>query len=150
MNTRRQFIQKTGLLVAGSFVVPSWFSGCGGAVEKNADWEQRAATLESSGTVYSKADPGKWAGKENGHTPSVVFNANGTVTVKTAHVMTAEHWITMQYVKNQDGIVIALREHPNTNTAAELVLKLPINTTRLTAYSHCNLHDHWTGEQVAV
>jgi desulfoferrodoxin (superoxide reductase-like protein) len=74
-------------------------------VTPNAEWETIAAQKEAGG-IYTRQEPGKWAGKEGTHVPQLSFNAAAkSVTIVTAHPMTAEHWITAIYIRNQDNIV---------------------------------------------
>jgi desulfoferrodoxin (superoxide reductase-like protein) len=70
-------------------------SGDGGVVVQpasglpNANWEARVKQLESSGTLYTEAAPGKWVGKERSHVPTIVADTveKNRVTVLVNHVM---------------------------------------------------------------
>lgn len=55
----------------------------------NKNWEARVKQLEGSGELYTEAAPGKWAGKERSHVPTLVADTmiKGRVTVVVNHVM---------------------------------------------------------------
>lgn len=155
---RRQFMQRSGL-VAVTVAVPSWVLGCGGAPAAKepaggggdtppagggdtSAWDAKAAELEGTGVLTTEA-PGKWDGKAGSHAPQVSF-APGKVNVMTKHPMTEEHWITVHYVRDQGGTIIGLKEYAGTDPEASTSFDLPEGTTEITAYSHCNKHDHWS------
>jgi superoxide reductase len=147
---RRAFLEQA-VAAAACFTVPGWLVGCGEEDPQGAKtveaWERRARELESKGTVLTGAAPGKWLGKEGTHVPRATFNADGTVTITTPHPMTAEHWISTHYIKDQDGIVVGLQELTSSRPEAKSVFKVPAGTTKVVAYSYCNLHDHWQGSE---
>lgn len=72
------------------------------------------------------------------------------VTVVTNHGMSEEHYITTIYVRNQNGLVVGLKEFSPTDVEAKVIFHLPKGTTKVTAYSNCNLHDHWMTEPVTI
>jgi desulfoferrodoxin (superoxide reductase-like protein) len=141
--SRRAFIKYNGLATI-TVAVPAWLrSGqAEAATTKNAAWEARAKELEGKGPIYTADSPGKWKGKEGGHVPTATFD-NAGVTIVTKHPMTAEHWITTHYIKNEKGMVIGLKEFKGTDAAAKSTFPLPKGTTSVTVYSNCNLHDLW-------
>jgi superoxide reductase len=144
--SRRALIRYNGLL-ALSVAVPASLvdrqaQAAGG---KNSAWEARAKELEAKGPTYTAADPGKWKGKEGSHAPVATFEGD-KVTIVTKHPMSAEHWITTHYIKDQKGVVIGLKEFKPTDTAAKSSFVLPKKTTAITVYSNCNLHDLWDAE----
>ncbi len=154
--TRRQWLSAGGGLAAVAVAVPAGFFGCQPApaapvtVERNAIWEARAAQLENPG-IYTQAAPGMWAGKEANHVPQVAFDAaTGSVTVTTSHPMGNDHWITTHYLRNQDGVVIGLKEYLGTDAAAKATFVLPPGTTAVVAYSNCNLHNDWQGASTST
>ena len=55
----------------------------------NKNWEARAKQLEGSGALYTEAAPGKWAGKERSHVPTMVVDTmlKNRVTIVVNHVM---------------------------------------------------------------
>jgi superoxide reductase len=151
--SRRDVIIRGASAAAASFVVPVWLAGCGedaNAAPRNDAWEARARELENKGAVLTAAAPGKWAGKEGTHVPGASFGKDGTVTITTPHPMSAEHWIMTQYIRNQDGVGIGLRDHAATESAATAVFPLPKGTTAIVAYSFCNLHDHWKADRASA
>lgn len=115
---RRQMLKSTLGAVAAAVAVPLLVACSdeddGGAPIDEA-WEQRASELEASqGSIYTATAPGPWAGKEGGHVPAIRTGA--TMSVETMHGQTVgvpdeeDHWITTIYVRDQDGVVIHLRE----------------------------------------
>ena len=78
-------------------------------------WKQAASALEE-GEVFTKDAPGKWAGKEGGHTPVLTKNSDGSVTVKVNHVMVAadgekdDHWIEYVYARDSAGTIVAIQK----------------------------------------
>ena len=143
---RRDFLRMIGVGVTVA-VVPASMVGCGSddadGIATNDAWEALAATKERGG-VYTTANPGKWAGKEALHVPRLSWDGVRYLTVEAKHPMTSDHWITVIYIRNQDGIVIGLQEFSGTDPAAKVVFSLPNGTTGVTAFAHCNLHDDWS------
>ena len=152
---RRSFIKTSGLLATVAFI-PSQLWGCGDAVDEvtvNADWEARAGDLESrpGKEVLCSENPSEWSGKVEGHVPQVELNmGEGSITVRTNHGMSEEHYIPALYVRNQDGIVVGLQEFSGTDTEPVAMFTLPKGTMSVIAYSFCKLHDHWKSESTTV
>ncbi|MEW6745910.1 MAG: desulfoferrodoxin family protein [Planctomycetota bacterium] len=152
---RRTFLKASGL-VAVTVAVPSFVWGCSRAedvaeaveVKKKEEWEKRAAALEQPG-VHTTSSPGKWEGKAAGHVPQVTFR-QGECELFTKHPMSEEHYITAHYLRNQDGIVIGWHDFQGTDPEARHTFTLPKGTTQITAYSHCNQHDHWKSDAAEV
>ncbi|NOY89631.1 MAG: hypothetical protein GXP55_00380 [Deltaproteobacteria bacterium] len=176
--TRRGFFQRAGV-VAVTVSVPAWVWGCGspeasepandataggevpsdaadmsGALgERGAGPEvsdaQRAQIAAFEGeSVFTATAPGPWEGKAGSHVPQVSFGP-GRVELFTNHGMSPEHWIDAQYLKDQDGNVIAFAAHAGTDAEARANFTLPEGTTQITAYSHCNRHGDWSAEPSA-
>lgn len=152
---RREFFKRTTLL-AGVAFLPAKLIGCGTeeeGTEVNTLWESRATDLESMAgkQIRTEADPGPWEAKVGGHLPEMtVDNALNQVTVVTNHGMSEEHYITTIYVRDQKGFVVGLKEFSPTDAEAKVIFPLPKGTTSVTAYSNCNLHDHWMTEPVTI
>ena len=152
---RRSFIKTSGLLATVAFI-PTQLWGCGDGVDEvtvNEDWETRAGELESrpGKDVLSADNPGEWAEKIGGHVPQVELNmGEGSITVRTNHGMSEDHYIPTLYVRNQDGIVVGLQEFSGTDAEPVATFTLPKGTKSVIAYSFCNLHDHWKSESTTV
>ena len=101
------------------------------------------------GTALTWEDPGEWVDKAPSHVPSVTIEA-GKATISTEHVMSNAHYITHQYLRDQDGVLIGLVEHANDDEGATATSTLPSGTTQVTAYSYCNLHDLWISDALDV
>jgi len=173
--SRRGFFQRAGV-AAVTVSVPAWVWGCGGtsptstepAAEDTSGGEMaqpapapvaaatpavsdearaQVAAFEAE-TIYTAAVPGQWEGKAGSHVPQVTFQPGGA-ELFTQHGMAAEHWIDAQYIKDQDGNLIAFAAHAGTDAEARASFTLPEGTTQITAYSHCNLHGDWSAEPAA-
>jgi len=61
------------------------------------------------------------------------------------------HWVDHIWVKNQDGVIVAMRDLDATQASpAMLTFEVPEGTTQLVAYEHCNLHGLFKGDAVTV
>ena len=150
---RRSFIKRTSALI-GLSLLPIPLTRCGaltpGIDEVTIDqaWEDRASELEAHGELRTATNPGPWAEKIGGHLPAVSLEAgSGQLTVITSHGMNADHYITTLYIRNQDGIVIGLKEFSPQDPEAKAVFTYPKGTIKVQAFSFCNLHDHWMAEK---
>ena len=164
--SRRGFMERAAV-VAVTVSVPGWVVACGGSSD-DAEPEptggggettgggeatggdvaatdaDRVAALEEGG-VFTAAEPGQWTDKAPSHVPQVTF-AEGIVELFTQHGMSPEHYITAQYVKDQDGALIGLATHEGTDAEARASFAIPAGTTQITAYSHCNIHGDWSAD----
>ncbi|MDE8346224.1 MAG: desulfoferrodoxin family protein [Acidocella sp.] len=92
--------------------------------------------------VFTAEDPGHWASVEALHVP-VVDVADGVMTVKTPHPMTAPHFIVSHSVVLEGGVFL--------DRATFVYTDQPVSTHTLPAgykgrvfvTSTCNLHDLW-------
>ncbi len=123
-----------------------------------AEWSERAARLEQNG-VYTAAAPGKWAGKEGGHVPTIeLATMGGAPAVKAFvnHVMTAEHWISGVYFRDQNNNIFFSQELSYTDgdegveKGVTVYAQVPAGVTAVTAYAYCNLHDCWRAEPLSM
>merc|ERR1712190_714140 len=56
------------------------------------------------------------------------------------------HWIDFIYAKDQNGAVVAMRDLGASEAApATLVFDIPVGTTQLVPYEHCNKHGLFRG-----
>ena len=99
-----------------------------------------------AGIIYTKDNPGRWAGKEGIHTPEISLAGN-MVTIKTTkHPMTPEHFIVRHTLVLGDGTVVG----GTTFTAADTPqssYELPAGYKgKIFATSFCNQHDFWLNE----
>ena len=120
-------------------------------------WATRARELEAAG-VYSATEEGPWPGKAPKHVP-IVEAAKGVVQVSVPHEMRPAstpdagapgdagalpaHYVGTIYIKNQEGIVIGLKELQATSPLPVALFSLPPGTTSVTAFAWCNLHGTW-------
>jgi desulfoferrodoxin-like iron-binding protein len=142
--------------------------GCGNADNTSRppvvpEWEQAAAGLESSSQCCwsrEQVPTADGAGTPEMHLPLVRLTEEDEIEVafEQAHPMTAEHWITTIYVRNQDAVVIGFRDFGQAqllpqfsrDQQPELSFAAPLRTTLVRAYSYCNLHGHWASDLVRL
>jgi desulfoferrodoxin (superoxide reductase-like protein) len=122
--------------------------------EVNEAWEERALELEAD-EVYDEDDP--WMGDEEQVPEHVPFAdlLSGKLSVTVPHPMTRDHYITTIYVRDQDGLVLGLRElkRPGEGDDAQGVtvdFDRPLLAASVTAYAHCNTHDTWKAAPFAL
>jgi superoxide reductase len=104
----------------------------------------QAAPVPSAGEnlIFSKDDPGHWAGKEATHTPLTTISGS-TLTVTTPHPMSEEHFIVSHSVVLDGGkylgrAVFTPKDKPVSTH------ELPVGYKgKVTVTSTCNLHDFW-------
>ncbi len=94
-----------------------------------------------SGVVYTKEDPGMWAGKVATHVPGVTV-ADGKLTIETLeHPMVEDHFIVRHTLVNAKGNVIGYQTFfPGDKSKS--VYAAPGKGT-FYATSYCNQHDFW-------
>eukprot|EP00944_MAST-04C_sp_MAST-4C-sp1_P006407 g6407.t1 len=116
-------------------------------------WKQAASALEE-GEVFTKDAPGKWAGKEGGHTPVLTKNSDGSVTVKVNHVMVAadgekdDHWIEYVYARDSAGTIVAIQKFVPTDENPTITFTPAEGAGTITPFSYCNKHGMWKGSSL--
>eukprot|EP00928_Gymnodinium_smaydae_P095054 TRINITY_DN8104_c0_g2_i1.p1 TRINITY_DN8104_c0_g2~~TRINITY_DN8104_c0_g2_i1.p1 ORF type:complete len:1846 (+),score=294.15 TRINITY_DN8104_c0_g2_i1:63-5600(+) len=93
-------------------------------------------------------------------TTAIVLVGLGAVTGRTGdaiHPMSYSddantiHWIDTVWAEDQDKRILAMRRlSPTEAPPATLVFEIPANTTRITAYQHCNKHGMFKGTTLRV
>jgi len=127
------------------------------------EWQEVADGLQASNQCcYTRDSPPEdpSLGGAEEHAPLLEVRADGraVVTLGAQHPMTADHWITTMYVRDQDGVVVGFRDFGATQLKPQfsrgyqpsLEIALPAGTTSVRAFSFCNLHSHWAGETISV
>jgi len=138
---RRKFIRTAFGGAAAGFITP------GLAMAESADSVVSISNM-AGGVYFTKAHPGRWSNKVDGHLPviEVVKNGNDTVVkVVTAHEMNAYgHYIVKHIVLDKDFNFIAENMFDPTKD------KAPISEISVAQYrgvinvlSVCNKHDTW-------
>jgi superoxide reductase len=93
--------------------------------------------------AYSKANPGRWEGKDKSHAP-VVSISGKKVTIETKHGMHPAHYIVKHTLVSETGDVVGERVFfPETDKKALSHFELKGEYKELYALSFCNLHDQW-------
>jgi superoxide reductase len=126
LDLRRRDLAKTVLAAAAAVSVPAI---------------ARAAGPDDN-VVFTKDDPGHWAGKEATHVP-VATVEGGMLTVKTPHPMSEAHFIVSHSVVLDGGkflgrAVFTPKDQPVSMHALPAGYKGKVTVT-----STCNLHDFW-------
>ncbi|MFH1912851.1 MAG: desulfoferrodoxin family protein [Pseudomonadota bacterium] len=129
MNHRRIFLKSALALAAG---VSLW----GGSAAADSG-------PFPSGVVYTAEDPGMWAAKVAIHLPLVSVEGE-TVTLRTDHPMSPDHFIVRHTVVRADGVVVGFQVFTPESS--------PVSTHTIAqkgeyyATSFCNLHDLWVAK----
>lgn len=98
--------------------------------------------------IYTEENPGRWAGKEAGHLPTVTTEGS-ILLVTTEHAMTEEHYISKHQIIDETGKV--LRENTfdptlDTTAVSRFRVERPDGGSNFRVLSHCNLHGIWQRE----
>ncbi|MBU0480455.1 MAG: twin-arginine translocation signal domain-containing protein [Proteobacteria bacterium] len=135
MKDRRDFLKATAAVTAGivtSRVVPALAYG---------------GSSFPAGVVYTKDNPGKWAGKVGSHAPVVTINGR-KVTIETKHPMSEAHFIVRHTLVSSTGEVLGDATFTGTDKKALSEYEVPAGHSDLYATSFCNQHDFWVTEFV--
>jgi superoxide reductase len=101
-----------------------------------------AAPSPEDNVVFTKDDPGHWAGKEATHVP-VATVEGGMLTVKTPHPMSDAHYIVSHSVVLDGGKYLG-RANFTPKDMPVSTYTLPAGYKgKVTVTSTCNLHDFW-------
>jgi superoxide reductase len=101
-----------------------------------------AAPGAQENLVFTKDDPGHWAGKEAIHTPVATVEGS-TLTVKTPHPMSEAHFIVSHSVVLDGGKYLG-RTNFTPKDMPMSTYTLPAGYKgKVTVTSTCNLHDFW-------
>ncbi len=131
MKGRREFL-KGSLVLAGAAVLGSAARG-------------QAETTFPAGLIYTKENPGRWAGKQGAHVPKVTVEGK-IVKMLNSHPMSQKHYIVRHTLVTPEGKVLGDKTFAYTDTP-ESSYELPEGVGRtLWATSFCNLHDFWVTE----
>ena len=132
MKNRRDFL-KESLILTGAAVLSQPILA-------------EAAPVFPAGLVYTKENPGRWAGKEGAHVPKATVEGR-SVKIITPHPMTKEHHIVKHTLLTPEGKVLGEKTFFYTDPAAESSYILPEGVSgTLWITSFCNLHDLWWAE----
>ncbi len=104
-----------------------------------------ASTPKYTNVIFTKAHPGRWAGKEGSHAPQVTVTGN-KVSVVTNHPMSKEHFIVTHTLVLENGTYIGSKSFTPADKP-ESSYELPAGYKgKFYATSFCNLHDFWLTE----
>lgn len=125
---RRRDIAKSLLLGAGALAIPGASRAAESGIFQNI--------------VFTKENPGHWAGKEAAHVPVTTVSGD-TLTVRTPHPVSDEHFIVAHTVvldggKYLDRATFTSKDQPVSTHTLPAGYKGGITVT-----SACNQHDFW-------
>mmetsp|Transcript_19044 Transcript_19044/g.28786 ORF Transcript_19044/g.28786 Transcript_19044/m.28786 type:complete len:112 (+) Transcript_19044:50-385(+) len=107
-------------------------------------WKTEVEAISTE--ILTAEAPGKWAGKEGKHIPTVTV-ADGKVTVSVPHGMADDHWINYIWCKTDDKIIAITKLTPTDKP--ELVFDKP-EVKEIVAYESCNLHGVWATAPISL
>lgn len=110
---------------------------------------------ETEEAIYTKENPGPWAGKEAAHLPLIAYEKTESglrVTVTVEHEMSPEkpHYIMWIKLLDADGNLLGQTEFVPTDLKAEAVFELSAVPSKLAAEEKCNVHGIWMSETEVV
>lgn len=104
-------------------------------------------------TLFSKENPGPWAGLEDVHIPTLKNTRPGAapgryvLEVATNHIMETAHSITKHEIKNMVGEVLAQSWfNPMTDKAPLSFMEILLPSTGIQLVSTCNMHGIWVAD----
>lgn len=102
--------------------------------------------------VFTRENPGSWAGKEDVHLPQITFEKTASglqVRVTVNHEMNAEKPHYIMWIKLLDGEdnLIGEKSFQAVDEKAEANFEVPSGPSVLKAYAMCNLHGLWLEEK---
>jgi len=132
---RRLFIKGLGLVGIGSALTLPHSASAGGS-------DPMMSPLAGS-LFYTKDKPGRWAGKEGGHVPSIVRNGN-TIEATTGHEMNGFVHYIIKHVLLDNNLQFVREQMFNPEKDAP-VSEHDISGLHDMVYvvSLCNKHDAW-------
>jgi len=102
----------------------------------------RAAEDTNANVVFTKENPGHWAGVEALHIP-VVTVSGSAMTVKTPHPMSEPHFIVSHTVVLADGKFLDRKTFTYKDQPVSTHVLPSGYTGPVIITSTCNLHDFW-------
>lgn len=100
------------------------------------------AAGRAENVVFTEADPGHWAKVEKLHIP-VTTVADGVLTVKTPHPMSAAHYIVSHTVVLEGGKFLDRKTFVPTDEPVSMHTLPEGYKGKVIVTSTCNLHDFW-------
>ena len=127
---RRRDFAKTALFGAAAVAasLPAVANAAAGGAEENV--------------IFTKDDPGHWAGKEALHVPVATVQGS-TLTVKTPHPMSEAHYIVSHSVVLDGGRYLGRKTFTPKDQPVSTHMLPAGYKGKVTVTSTCNLHDFW-------
>ena len=136
--------RRRALLMAGGGAAALLTAG-GPAVAAGADMRTNLRAL--AGKIFYTADrPGRWKGKEGGHSPLIKVDKKGgdvLVRAATKHGMSGSHYIIKHILLDGEHNYVNEQIFDKAFDNPRSRFELNGYTGRLFIVSMCNLHDNW-------
>lgn len=132
MHDRRDFLKTTAVAASVLAVssVPAVFA---------------ADAPKYTNIIFTKDNPGMWAGKEGAHAPEVTVTGT-KIAVVTKHPMSEKHFIVRHTVVLENGTFVGGKTFTHADKP-ESSYELPAGYKgKICVTSFCNLHDFWVTE----
>jgi superoxide reductase len=112
-----------------------------------SDDNLRGALQALAGKIFYSTDrPGRWKGKEKGHSPLIKVDKDGSnvlVRAATQHPMDADHYIIKHILMDQQLNLIDEQVFDKVFDMPRSRFELQGYSGRIYVVSMCNLHDNW-------
>jgi desulfoferrodoxin-like iron-binding protein len=122
------------------------------SAEESEPIEETESSPEATEEIlFTRENPGPWAGKEDVHVPQIRYERTETgarVVVSLSHEMNPETPHYIMRIQLKDGLDNLLAENifQPQDKKAEAVIELGSLPARLKALAKCNLHGTWLEE----
>ena len=152
-NSRRYFLKLAGSgamgITAISLTACSEYPNYRDQIKKNGAGNVAADAADNNleaSKEFTRDDPGPWAGKEDGHLPTLSLTADNMIKITVNHPMEADHYISRLRIEDEFQTVL-VDKTMTARTADESVVDvkppLPGEARRIRVISDCNLHGRW-------
>ncbi|MEH6527448.1 MAG: desulfoferrodoxin family protein [Sneathiella sp.] len=140
-----QFSRRQALTLAGSGLASAAFAGP--VFANTPDVELKGALRTLAGKFFfSSENPGRWKGKEKGHSPLIKVEKDGSnalIRAAVRHPMDHDHFIIKHILMDQNFDFMA-------EQVFDVNFDMPRSRFEVSGYSGqfyvvslCNLHDNW-------
>ena len=106
-----------------------------------------AGTAMYTNIIFTKENPGMWAGKEGSHAPEITVTGS-KVAVVTKHPMSEKHFIFKHTLVLGDGTYVGGMLFTPADKPESSYELPPGYKGKIYATSFCNLHDFWLTETI--
>jgi len=145
MDRRKSFInRRQAMTVAGGGAAALLFAMPSAAT--SSDNLQQAMRELAGKMFYSTDKPGRWKGKENGHSPLIKVDKDGSdvlIRAATQHAMVDDHFILKHMLMDAELNVLGEQYFDKVFDMPRSRFEMNNYTGRIYIVSVCNVHDNW-------